>query len=182
MTECEFLNNFTLKPNNMKLFKTSFAAVMLWLFCLHPMLMGQEISRSVVGNAGSYYQNVEFGNLHWTVGEVAVSRLQSETELGQGFHQSYYELFVKTTDAIPYDWEILVYPNPTADQLQVKIPSGEVVELQLFSTQGQLLLKEDKVQSETALSLDHLPAGIYWLRLFDPSGKQRSFQIQKIQY
>jgi len=166
----------------MKILKSFFIIAMLWLFCLPPMLWGQEISRSVVGNAGSYYQNLVFGNLHWTVGEVAVSRLQSETELGQGFHQSYYELFVETIDVLPTDWDVLIYPNPTADQLQVKIPSEEVVELQLFSTQGQLLLTETKVHAEATLSLDHLPAGIYYLRLLDPSGNKKSFQIQKIQH
>ena len=34
----------------------------------------QDMPRQVVGNAGDYYQSVLFGNLHWTVGEIAVSR------------------------------------------------------------------------------------------------------------
>lgn len=148
--------------------------------CFISQLSAQNMPRTVIGNAGDYYQDLQFGNIHWTVGEVAVSLHQNGTELAEGFHNAYYELIVSTEDVLP-DWEVNVYPNPTTDFLQVKLPDSEHVRAQLFGINGQLLISREDLSWETAFDLSQFPAGSYWLKLQDEDGRQRSFQVIKVQ-
>ena len=149
------------------------------LFLCFGQLLAQDPPRTVIGNAGDYYENLQFGNLHWTVGEVAVSLHQNGLELAEGFHQAYYELIVSTDDVLP-DWEVNVFPNPTADYLQVKLPESEHVYAQLFGINGQLLISKEDISWETEFDLSDFPAGTYWLKLQDEDGRQRTFQVVKV--
>lgn len=145
-------------------------------------LSAQELSRSVVGSAGDYFEHNLFGNIHWTVGEVAVSRFQNNLELDEGFHRLYYDLLVNSVDVLPDNWEVTVYPNPTIKDLRVRIPEDETVMVQLFSATGQIIKTVTDYRSETIIPMENLPAGVYWLRLQDEQGREGSFQVQKITY
>lgn len=150
----------------------------LWMV-LATSLAAQNMPRTVVGNAGDYYDALQFGNLHWTVGEVAVSLHQNGLELGEGFHQAYYELIVTTEDA-GLNWEVTIYPNPTADFLHLRFPEQENIHAQLFGSSGELLISRENLSWESELDLNAYPAGTYWLRLQNQEGQQQSFQIMKI--
>lgn len=143
-------------------------------------LSGQNMSRSVVGNAGDYYENLLFGNLHWTVGEVAISRFQNSLELNEGFHQVYYDLVVKTSTPLPEDWQVNVYPNPTAHFLRIELDDPLPVHAQLFSPTGQMIIDVPELHTGEELDLSQFPAGVYWLRLQDEEGRMGHYQIQKI--
>ena len=156
------------------------AVLLLLLFGLSPPLSGQDMARSVVGNAGDYYENLLFGNLHFTVGEVAVSRFQNGQELDEGFHRVYYDLVVKTDSPLPEEWAVQVYPNPTTSFLRVELESFGTVRAQLFNGTGQAVLDIPHLQSGEELDLSLLPAGAYWLRLQDEEGRRGHFQVQKI--
>ena len=134
----------------------------------------------MVGNAGDYYDNLQFGNLHFTVGEMAVSRLQNGLVLSEGFHQGYYELLVSTEETRPLNWEVAVFPNPTINELHVR--SGRQTDVQgaLYDNQGRLLQEQSLTGEQTTFQLQQLPSGTYWLRLRDAQGAQQSFQIQKV--
>jgi len=155
-----------------------FGLLLLSLFYISH-LSAQDAPRTVIGNAGDYYESLQFGNLHWTVGEVAVSLHQNGTELAEGFHNAYYDLIVSTNDVLP-DWEVNVFPNPTADFLQVKLAESEHVQAQLFDMNGQLLIDKEDLFWETTFDLSQFPAGSYWLKLQDEDGRKRSFQIIKV--
>ena len=155
------------------------AGSLLLMLLFISQISAQNIAVSVIGNAGDYYQNNQFGNIHWTVGEVAVSLHQNGTQLAEGFHNAYYELIVSTKDVLR-DWEVNVFPNPTADYLQVKLPDSEHVRAQLFGTNGQLLTSKENLSWETTFDLSQFPAGAYWLKLQSEDGRQRSFQVMKV--
>jgi len=150
------------------------------LFSIASLAHSQEMPRSVIGSAGDYYEHLLFGNIHWTVGEVAVSRFQNGMELSEGFHQSYYNLVVKTQEPARADWDISLYPNPTADILQLRLPVGEQLTARLFSSTGQLLRTEEGIQEQHQMNLIALPAGLYWLHLIAEDGRYQSYQVQKI--
>lgn len=144
------------------------------------MLTAQDIPRTVVGSAGDYYQNILVGNLHWTVGEIAVSRYENGLELGEGFHQVYYDLLVLTEEELPEDWEISVYPNPTTAWLKVRFPQTETLAIKLFDLQGRLLANGGTLSGEATLDFDFYPAGVYLLQLQAEDGRQRTVKVMKV--
>ena len=145
-----------------------------------PLLRAQDAPRTVVGSAGDYYENLQFGNLHFTVGELAVSRLQNGLVLSEGFHQGYYELLVSTDDPLPLAWEVSVFPNPTADALHVRTETTTAARATLYDTNGRQLHARALDAGTATFDLTPYPAGSYWLRLHTPDGQQRSFQVHKV--
>jgi hypothetical protein len=144
-------------------------------------LSAQTMPRTVVSSSGEYLDNLLFGTLNFTVGEVAVNRYQGAMDLAEGFHRVYYDLVVSNEEVLPADWSVLVYPNPTTEYLKVEFSKQEDrVNAQLYSSTGQLILQQSDISYETELDLQALPAGTYWLRLIDETGRQGSFQIQKV--
>lgn len=145
-------------------------------------LHAQSMPRTVVGSAGTYYNNLLFGNLHFTVGEVAVARYTTDATLDEGFHRMYFDLVVDTKDMAPAPWAVSVYPNPTADRLRIALPDLTRTTARLYSSTGQVVLQLANLSHDAELDVSHLPAGTYWLRLHDPAGQQSAtFQVQKIQ-
>lgn len=154
--------------------------VIVLLMILASPLAAQNMPRTVVGNAGDYYEALQFGNLHWTVGEVAVSLHQNGLELHEGFHQVYYELIVHTEEIAP-NWEVSIYPNPTTDFLQLKFAEGEqAASAQVFGSTGQLLINRENLQWEEEFDLRDFPAGSYWIRLLAADGRQQTYKVIKM--
>lgn len=145
-------------------------------------LTGQDMPRTVVGNAGDYYDNLLFGTLHFTVGEVAVARYQNGMELGEGFHRAYYDLLVKNEELLPLNWEVNIYPNPITERVQIALPDLTPTKAVLFNSNGQLLWQETMQTSLQEIDLGAYPAGTYVLRLADDTGRVGTFRILKIKY
>ena len=143
-------------------------------------LSAQEMSRSVVGNAGDYFEHPLVGNIHFTVGEVAVAHYQNGLELGEGFHHLYYDLVVDTREPMPVDWQVNIFPNPATDELRIDWDGEGELHAQLYNGTGQLLQSHNDLNVRHQLDVSQLPAGVYWLRLSDEQGHQRSYQVQKI--
>ncbi|MEX1002134.1 MAG: T9SS type A sorting domain-containing protein [Crocinitomicaceae bacterium] len=61
---------------------------------------------------------------------------------------------------------IFVYPNPTNDQVYIKLNdySGEDVRIHLYDIQGNVLVS-DNLQNNLNFSVEHLPPGIYMLEI-----------------
>lgn len=156
------------------------AAFVALLFGGTPRADAQDMSRTVLGASGDYYNNFVFGDLHWTVGEVAVSRFQSEITLSEGFHQMYYELVVETYEAPSPEWLIRVFPNPTAKYVQVNWASGGKVQSKLMTTTGQEILLEKQMRKGQQIDLTGLPAGTYFLQLRNSNGQRGTFRILKV--
>ena len=149
--------------------------------CCLGTLAAQEMARTVVGNAGTYYDNLVFGDLHFTVGEIAVSNLSGDFQLAEGFHHGYFDLLVKTDEPIENAWQVAVYPNPTTELVNIQLPDEAVVTAQLWSTNGQLLQQQAQLRDRAVLDVSTLPAGSYWLRLVTSDGRHAStYPIQKL--
>ncbi len=156
-------------------------ALMLSCCVVACSLTAQEMSRTVVGNAGDYFEHPLVGNIHFSVGEVAVAHYQNGLELGEGFHHLYYDLVVSTQEPLPPNWEVNIYPNPATDQLRISWDGEGALNAELYNGTGQVLQTHADLDIEHQMDVSQLPAGAYWLRLFDEQGRQRSYQVQKIQ-
>lgn len=66
-----------------------------------------------------------------------------------------------------------VYPNPTADLVQVELPNSETQTLVLVNTLGQELARQTS-QNTASFDLSSYPAGIYWIQARDPQQPNRA--------
>lgn len=136
----------------------------LLLFALSPLLTGQELSRSIVGSAGSYFSAVNVGNIHWTVGEIAVTRSENSLVLEQGFHHGLYELIATSTWSAPeIQLELSVYPNPTADRVTISGDWELRDRLRVSDLLGRAISDTELPLERTELDLSLYPAGTYLL-------------------
>lgn len=135
-------------------------------FALAPLLTGQELSRSVVGTAGSYFSAVNVGNIHWTVGEIAVTRSENGLALEQGFHNGLYELIATSTWSAPeVQLEMRVFPNPTADKVTLAGDWEIRDRLRISDLLGRALSDTELPLERTELDLTNYPAGTYLLTI-----------------
>ena len=156
---------------------------MLFIFSLsHFATYAQSSVHEVVATAGNSNQTNNI-QIDWTLGEVAISTLSgSSSLLTQGFHQPNY--IITATKQLPTDWgDIKIYPNPTADQLNINfmLLKKEKVELVLFDLAGKIIQKNTFVGQKInkKISLSAIPSGTYFLSM--KIGNQTFSQTHKIQ-
>lgn len=162
--------------------KNKYWFIPLFICCISSLgLSAQSISRQVVGSSGDYYTNAVFGDLHFTVGEVAVAQLQNEAEISEGFHRTYYQLLVYSEEPHSDAWDVQVFPNPTANLINIRLHTAQPnARYTLYNAMGQQIATGVLELYETQLDMTAFAAGAYWLTLFDKNNQQESFQIQKI--
>ncbi|WP_170254822.1 T9SS type A sorting domain-containing protein [Phaeodactylibacter luteus] len=146
----------------------------------NPSADAQDMPQVVVGASGDYYTSPMFGDLHWTVGEVAVSQFQNEIALSEGFHQMYHELIVDIYEAPSSEWLVRVFPNPTTEYVQADWASNGTVQAKLMTTAGKEVLLEQQMMKDQQIDLSGLPAGTYFLQLRNSNGQQGTFRILKV--
>jgi hypothetical protein len=64
--------------------------------------------------------------------------------------------------------DLLVYPNPTQNEVTFQLPSvydSEVINIELYSIQGQLILKRQNLLSNFTINLNGLSQGLYVYRI-----------------
>lgn len=59
---------------------------------------------------------------------------------------------------------LVVYPNPSTSFIRIKSQGDEILKINLYSLQGQLLLQGD-FQSDEAIDVNALPAGLYFVQV-----------------
>lgn len=152
----------------------------LLLFFLGPLsLWSQSISQSVIGNAGSYFEEATVGNIHWTIGEISVEQYENVDILSQGFHQTYFDLIITPVwEAAADSWQIKAFPNPSPGLLRIETDHSENLQLRLSNLLGQHVLRKS-FQYQTEIDLSNLPSATYWLTIFQSGQIIKSFKIQK---
>ncbi len=74
--------------------------------------------------------------------------------------------------------KVTIYPNPTMDYLKIDLKSKGIFNLQLFSSEGQLILEKQEVQNHIELDLSILPRGLYKFRVLSKiSGVERVWNV-----
>ncbi len=67
------------------------------------------------------------------------------------------------------DYQINIYPNPTNDNFFIEIPKTKNVLLDLYNTQGQLVLSQKEMiqitENQYEANVAHLPKGVYLLKM-----------------
>jgi len=131
----------------------------------------QTVEPTVIASAGGYDEATGV-SISWTLGETIIPTFQDDPEtptiiLTHGFQQ---QLIVTTVEEnLKILVNVTIYPNPASEILNIRFeePLDGEVDLVLLSQDGRLV-KNDIIEATTfekQISMQDLPAGIYFLRL-----------------
>ena len=150
-----------------------FTAVLL-LFCSG--LLAQEAVSATGGDADG-----SGGSLSYTAGQVTyVTALGSGGSLAQGVQQP-FEIVTGTDEVKWIDLAVSAYPNPTKDQLMLKVENEMLrgFSYHLYDMGGKLLASEEIEGPRTAVNMNNLEPSIYVLRILQDSKEIKVFKIIK---
>lgn len=145
----------------------------------------QSLSPEVLSSSGEVYQGTSFF-LDWTLGEVAIENLKDNEsfQLSQGFHQANFRI-TTVVDLSEEIGEILVYPNPASDkiELDLRFPEKRNVNIQLTDVYGTIIFRRTEYGSsiKSVDDISNLPSGNYFLYFaIDKNEYFKTVQITKI--
>ncbi|MEL6140013.1 MAG: T9SS type A sorting domain-containing protein, partial [Bacteroidota bacterium] len=134
----------------------------------------------VVGSAGTYFSDVNAGDLHWTIGEVAISYFENGTTLAEGFHQTYFDLVVTSIfEASELNLRLDVFPNPTVGQLTVTGDWNRGDRIQMVDLLGRPLLEKELNPEREEFQMSSYPAGTYILSILREGRPLKTFRVIK---
>ncbi|MEM9258831.1 MAG: T9SS type A sorting domain-containing protein [Bacteroidota bacterium] len=76
--------------------------------------------------------------------------------------------------------ELEVFPNPTAGELQIRLPGKQIKSVGIYDQAGRLLRQTGFIGEVGALDIEELPAGTYLLRARDQSGMIHRSRVVKL--
>lgn len=149
----------------------------IFLWC-ETALYAQQATSATGGNISG-----TGGSVSYTIGQVAYTNLQNSFgAITQGVQQP-FEIVVVTDyeDAANVTFPCSVYPNPTSEQVTLKIENSIPKNIHVFlnNVEGKHLQNLQITDQETLIPLDGLPSGTYLLEIYDSQKVIRSFKIIK---
>jgi hypothetical protein len=141
-------------------------------------------AQEVVSTQGDSYSNAS-GSIDFTIGEVVINTGTDGTnDLTQGFHQTNWN-FLGVEDHAP-NYEVIIFPNPTEDVLNIRTSTFENVTYTLFDAQGKLIMQNILSSEQTPIQVSQLAPGSYSLTLNKPMREHqdlplKTFKLIKLQ-
>jgi len=147
-------------------------------------ISAQKIYPQILSSSGSSYQTNTM-TIDWTLGELSITTITGPSSMiTQGFHQPKY--IITAVDVLSETaGKILVYPNPTSDEVNMKMTFDKTlsVRVRLVDSEGRLLWYE-KYTGQNMIErafFGNLPNGNYFLNFTtDGNISKQTFKIQKI--
>ncbi len=122
------------------------------------------------------------GNISYTIGQIAQSYSSGANgSVAEGL-QKPFEISTLGNDDFPcISLEMKVYPNPTIDNLVLKIGelTNENLACQLYDVTGKQIANEKIINFETQINLENLNAAIYFLEIKNQNKTIKTFKIIK---
>jgi hypothetical protein len=145
----------------------------------------QSLSSSVVATSGGQFSAAS-GSLDWTLGEIMTETYQNTNGIfTQGFQQLGAINITGLEEAV--EKKIIVYPNPTYNELTLDFKGLDITEcvVELIDLQGRKLISKplqiNAAQRQHKLSLLDIAASLYLLRIQSTNtSTEYSFRIIKI--
>lgn len=152
-------------------------------------LHAQSVERHVIATAGgTYYDGVNNFEMDYTVGEVAVTTISTTNNtLTQGFQQPFKLTLTAVQEYPDSDPQVIVYPNPVIDQLNISIekPETGVYRVIVYDMLGQLMADKSFIAGSGGtekLNIDFNPyaTGNYFVRIMHEKKVLQTSKIIKI--
>lgn len=133
-------------------------------------------AQEVISSQGDSYSNTN-NTLDFTIGEPVVETVTDGTNsLTQGFHQTL--LTITSIEDFDVDLGVNIFPNPTAEKVNLTIEKFEGVTFYLFDVTGKLLQEALITEQQTFIKVSGYAKGSYLLKL---EGKEnKSLKTYKI--
>ena len=144
--------------------------------------LAQSITPEVIASAGEHYDNGTT-QLSWTLGEVVIDTYDNGSNiLTQGFHQT--QLTVTSIEEDLAEIRLNLYPNPTAEYLNIELGNNEKdINLQLYDMAGKLIHKDviNAHDSKYVLPMQNVESGRYLIQMQSEDGEMNTtHQVVKI--
>lgn len=122
----------------------------------------------------------EGGDVNYAIGQTFANYSSSEAgSVAAGVQQAYEISPVAPADGVEeLKIEVSVFPNPTADVLNISVTDKTELNYELAFTSGVVVAKGKFKESKELLMENYVPS-TYMLRLFDKNGKTKIFRIIK---
>ena len=134
-------------------------------------------AQEVVATQGDSYTNGDV-SMDFTIGEVIINTgTDGSTDITQGLHQTNWT--ITALDSYSATYEATVFPNPTAEVLNIQTSHFENVKYTLYDAKG-LLVKHGNISGEeTPIQVSELASGSYSLILNDGTQNLKTFKLVK---
>jgi len=144
-------------------------------------LTGINAQESIISAGGN--GNGSGGSASYTIGQTVYQNntAVSGTE-AQGV-QHPYEIFIVTTSerAMKVNLEYEVYPNPTSNNLKLKVSDfeGSNLKFRIYDINGGFIEEKKISDNETKISMDNYDPAIYFLKISENGKEVKTFKIVK---
>lgn len=167
-----------------------FLATLLFFFCLPAIsLFGQTYTPATLNVSGGS-NTINNQVFEYSIGEMALVNTATAPNIivTQGVLQP-FEVETGISDSELADGQLLVYPNPVDDIVNVaaNLPPGGTLQLRVYDLNGKILNQKEVTilngKENTSLRFSHLASGSYILKAtFETDSKlfYRNFNIQKL--
>lgn len=128
-------------------------------------------------------ENIQLGNMYLlTYIHMLCSLQRSKDALGLIFFgdpsQWFYPYPTENTNQFDLQ-EVMVYPNPTRQQINLSHKNGFIKEVKIFDLCGKEVKKISVNNTQSVLSIDDLPSGMYMLKILCNNGESIYKKIVK---
>ena len=158
---------------NLKKINTSVVFLLLGLGGLH----AQESTTASGGDATG-----SGGTVAYSVGQVVyTTNANASGTVSQGAQQA-YEIFTVGIQETELNISLSVFPNPTADNLTLRISdyNNEKLSYQLYDVRGKLFINGQITGQQTEINTVNLPSATYFIHVVNNKNKQvQLFKIIK---
>jgi hypothetical protein len=122
------------------------------------------------------------GSSSYTVGQVVyTTNTGTNGSVAQGVQQPYEISTSVGIEVTEINLELVVYPNPTTNVLNLNIGNynNEKLTYQLYDMQGKLLDSKHVINNSTPIVMQELPKSTYLLSVLDNNSLIKTFRIIK---
>ena len=143
-------------------------------------LGGLQAQESVNGSGGEATGAV--GTASYSVGQVVyTTNTGTNGSVAQGVQQPYEISTTVGINETSINLEMSVYPNPTANYLQLKVDSEKLDNLnfQLIDLQGKVITNKKVNSATTTVAMENLPKAIYFLNVVKNNQIVKTFKVIK---
>ena len=135
------------------------------------------IGQQVISSRGGSHTNLN-GSIHFTIGEVIVNtESDGNNTITQGFHQTNWTF--AGVDNHDKNYEVIIFPNPMEETLNIRTKVFKNVSYILYDTQGKMIMQNELLKEKTSLQVSSLAPSKYSLILFNKKEKLKTFSLIK---
>lgn len=142
----------------------------------------QETFATTGGDATGTSSSISYtvGQMSIMTGYERVTAVENASaNVREGVQQTYSVEELKIDGAEPFSFDVKVYPNPTTDNITIRLEQSVTgMRYELYGANGQLLQKESIDSNEQTIDMGEYAAGAYLLRIMGDTASQ-SYRIIK---